>query len=523
MNYSQIKNLKLKDPEDYRGACMTQCSDKTLELSEDYILPDYLPDAKKILKFITKPVIETRFLGSSGLEYSGSVYCRALYLAEDSSLRSAIFSLPFEDRLSAEGLCDECVDFLTPCVTAPQCRLQNPRKMNVRMKLTSSIEIWQGMETLPEVYGGNKTSDTGLQMNLTCLPSMNVICVREDDLSISEDITLDKSMPDIDEIIFADAEVIFDECRGSKNEIMCRGNLLFECIYRSPEGANWFLNRVVPISENLSAEGAEAESMIRAKCLTKIPDLNIVPDEFGNRRVIELDLSYLTEIVCMNRKNIFCATDAYSVSGNAENSFSPMNFFAPEEKIVSGFSVGESLSADDCSLHSEDVIIAYFLRPEMHLADNAGKHGKMAFEGECKVSLLVSRPENPTREVNFTLPLRFESDRPHKEGLSYSHKTCSRASGARVRFDGERIYLDFEVTLSSLITKEQSISMLSAVRLTPESEKMSKKTACIKVYYPSKEESLWDISKKYSLSPETITLSNGINGTDIPSVVKIPF
>ena len=126
MNYLRVTDFKNKDSEDYCGAYLIESTKKERDFSEDYILPDFLPDAKKILKFTAKPVIETRFIGNSNLEYSGSIYCRALYLAENSTLCCASFTVPFEDKLSDESLTDECVDFLYPRIISPLCRLQNP-------------------------------------------------------------------------------------------------------------------------------------------------------------------------------------------------------------------------------------------------------------------------------------------------------------------------------------------------------------------------------------------------------------
>ncbi|MBE6544220.1 MAG: DUF3794 domain-containing protein [Ruminococcaceae bacterium] len=522
MNYLRITDFKNKDSQDYCGAFMIECTKKERDFTEDYILPDYLPDAKKILRFVAKPVIETRFIGSSGLEYSGSIYCRALYLAEDSTIRCASFTIPFEDRLSSENLTDECVDFLSPTIISPICRLQNPRKMNIRMKLSSSIEVFKGSSTMPEVYGGTGREEKHIQTNIKSVPSMNVTCIREDDLSVSEDIALDKSNPDIAEIIFTDAEAVFDECRSSGTEILCRGSVTFECIYRCDSNNYHFIRRSIPISESLVGDVIPADCSVFALCRSKTPEVTVLPDEFGLKRIIELDLSYGVEICCKKEKELLYASDAFSINHEIQNSISPITVHRPEYKILSGFTVGESLKAEDCSLGKEDTVLAFFLNPEMSLQNTPGKHGKLYFEGQCEITVIANRPENPPRSQSFFIPLRFESDRPFMENVLYSDKTVCRASDPRIRFDGENLYADFELSISSDITASTEINAISAIRLLAGTEKTKGESSVITVYYPSSSECEWDIAKKYSITRESLALHNGMTAGEIPSVVKIP-
>ncbi len=521
MDFLRISNFKNKDDPNYNSAYLMESTRREKDYTEDYILPDYLPDAKKILRFTAKPIIETRFMGNSSLEFSGSIYCKALYLAEDSSVKCAAFSFPFEDRLSGEDLTDECVDLLSPRVFSAVCRLQNPRKMNIRLRAGADIEVYSSRSCMPELYSIPTGQESSLQTNVRSVNSMNVTVIREDDLSASEDINIDKSMPPISEIIYSDAEVIFDECHGGKNEVICRGSIIFECIYLSSNGETHFIRRNIPISETLSAENATSDSFISALCLCKNPDVNAVNDEFGEKRVLELDLSYGTEIFCMNPKKVLYAADCYSTRYNTESNYKSLTFHTPAEKIIAGYSVNESIEGKECSMQKGDVISAFFLEPVMELSKNGGKRGKLSFEGTCAVSLILKNSENPPREVNFSIPLRYESDRPFDAEGVYSHKTICKVSNPRIRFDGERVYTDLEISLSSDVILEKTLSAISNIRVLPSSAP-AKKASEILVYYPSPDEDIWEVSKKYSVTREALSETNSISSGELPCVLKIP-
>ena len=515
MNYLSITDFNNKGAEEYSGAYMVESVKKECDLSEDYILPDYLPDAKKVLKFITNPIIEARFISSSGLDFSGSVYCRALYLGEDSSLRCASFFIPFEERIPSEALTEDCVDFLHPTVSSAVCRLQNPRKLSARLKLCVTLEAWQRSSTLPELYGPSG-SENALQTLVNSVPSMNILCLREDDLSFSEDISLDKTMPDIESIILAQASVFFDDCHASKDQIICRGSLCFECIYRSPQGDNQFLRRFIPITEALGCVGADGECNVFAKCLCKVPDVSISEDEFGAKRIIELDLSYGVEISCTKEKSVLYAADAYSVRHTAQNTFSDLSFYSPAEKISSSFSVSEVVPAKDHSLSKEDSILACYLS----LSSSAGKHGKLLFEGECKVSFIITKPDGNIKDLPLPLPLRFESDRPFDPLASYKSSVCCKVSSPRVRFDSEQLFFDFEVFISCDILSRCDLHAISCIRLFPESAPLQRSCE-ITLYYPSPTESIWDVAKKYNVTRKELASANAITSSDLPRVIKI--
>ena len=521
MNYLRIADFNNKTADEYSSAYMIQSVKPERDLSEDYVLPDYLPDAKKILKFIVDPVIQTRFQGSSGFEFSGTLYCRALYFAEDSSLRLASFSIPFEEHIPCEDAREDCVDLLDVNVVSALCRLQNPRKLNARIKVEFPLKIWQRSSTLPELYGGTGR-ESSLQTLVLPVPSMNVISLREDDLSFAEDISVDKTMPDIDRIVLCEAQVFFDQCHASKDQVVCRGNLFLECIYSSSSGENQFFKKVIPVSDSFSCSGADTDCSVFAKCFSRIPEVNISADEFGALRIIELDLSYGVDITLIKEKNVLYTADAFSTLGYADVMSNDIDLYTPCQKISSSFSVSESIEAKDVGVSKEESILACYLTPEMSLqSKGGGKHGKLLFEGDCKALLILSRPDGSIREGELHIPIKYESDHPFREDAFYECSGICRASLSRIRFDSEQIFFDFEVMISFDVLSRQRINAVNCIRILPESPKERESASTITLYYPSPSESIWDVAKKYGVTRERIASENSISSSELPPVIKI--
>ncbi len=522
MNYNRINDFKNKDGEEYTGATRIESTRQSREYTDDYILPDYLPDAKKVLEFTCRPVIESRFVGNSSVEYNGSLYCRALYLSEQSELGVATFTLPFEDKLSNENITDDCVDIILPGVYSSSCRLQNPRKLNIRVKAGADIELWKRRSYMPELYGAvSREDEKSVQTNPKLYECMWVLGAREDEMTLSEDITVDKSMADIDSVILCRSDIRFDECRGGNNEIICKGSCSFECLYKGSDGQYCFLRRSIPVSENISANKVSDNSscIVYANC--KLPDVTVREDEFGQRRVMELDIEYSVEAVCFNDKKIWLTDDSYSTVKEVQNSHERTTVYSNGDKITGGFSVNESLMLDDAGFSANEKIISYSCCPAMELMGEPGKKGKLNFEGECEFSLLVQKADGSVYPVTFKLPIKYESDRPAPQTGSYEGKCSARASNVRLRTDNEKVYTDFEISFCSVIIQKEDMELLESIRLLPSAVTEQRPRSVITLCYPSSGDDEWCVAKKYRITREALSYSNSMN-QEMPSVLKIP-
>ena len=88
---------------------------KHTEISEEFILPDYLPDIKRVIRADASPRIDGKYLSDGKISFDGEVACRMLYTDESNCLKSVTFTSTFSD--SAEIICvsSECI-FLLPRV-----------------------------------------------------------------------------------------------------------------------------------------------------------------------------------------------------------------------------------------------------------------------------------------------------------------------------------------------------------------------------------------------------------------------
>ncbi|MBQ9691927.1 MAG: DUF3794 domain-containing protein, partial [Clostridia bacterium] len=96
---------------------------KHTEISEEFILPDYLPDVKRIIKVSAKPRIDTKYVTMGRVEYEGDVVAVILFIDEENKLRTVTFKAAFADAIEVSDIMNECVANLMPYIDNANCRL----------------------------------------------------------------------------------------------------------------------------------------------------------------------------------------------------------------------------------------------------------------------------------------------------------------------------------------------------------------------------------------------------------------
>ncbi len=522
MDYLKITDFGNKDADVFCAAVRIENTVQNIDRSEDYTLPEYLPDAKKIVSFCTSPIIETRYTGSGSLEYTGNIFVKVLYSTESGELACCSFGMNFENRLTSDGISEGVVDFITPDVIASSCRLQNPRKIKMNVKLGCTVEIWKRESFLPDLYGATSKDIASLETNPEQYESVNITSVREDDMALEDDITIEKSLPDISEIVYSTMNISFDECRGSRGEVILRGGAELACTFKGADGKYYSMRRFLPMSETISSDKANDESFCSCNVYCKAPDIGIREDEFGQMRIIELKENYSLEARIINKKKLYLTSDAYSSKCDVLIEKNDQTIYKCEEKIGANFSVNESLPLRDVGIGSDDSIVTFEPYGKLQLSKEPGKHGKLAFDGKCKLIVIAKKPDNTLYSTTADIPFKFESERKFKEGCEYDDKSECRISDMRVRSDGEKLYTDFEVAMASCILSQNKLSLLSSVRLVPSSSAGSTEASEMAVCFISSGDNIWDIAKEYRVSRETLAKENMVTGSELPSRLIIP-
>ena len=129
----------------YRGV-QTKICDRSLtqEINEDFSLPDYQPEIRRLLKVDVALPPLAKYIGAGKAEFSGDVIYNILYIGSDNGLYSCRLSTEyaFDAPLDNDKNCDMSENIVCFAKASPDSvvsRVTAPRKLNIRCKLKATV------------------------------------------------------------------------------------------------------------------------------------------------------------------------------------------------------------------------------------------------------------------------------------------------------------------------------------------------------------------------------------------------
>ncbi len=509
------------------------------ELSADYILPDTYPDVKKILRVRARPVLIGRYISGRKLEFSGAVDYIVLFSADGEngeSLHCVHFAGDFESSLGELENLDSADICLTPSIGTLNVRLSNPRKLAIRCTISTDVKICsmlpctakcEGARTIEEELALERLSETVTakrQRTFTAEP-----------LRISENLEPDSTLPPIDEIVTCDITIHFHEAKpiyaADDFTISLKGEAVTDFLYKSQSEAGNYrsFSRKIPIAYIVGAEEfKENFADCRPETITAyasaVPtEINAVVAEnsYGERRIIELDMTSDVNVHIIGGEEIPLTLDAYSVERESECVMNDFDCEAPSKVIFSNFSISENLSLDGVNLPDGASVVdaATTINTNSVLIER----GRAVMNSTATVSCILADSSGNFSVSDFTVPIRCEMN-VGEINEPFASQCLANVSDLRTRLDTDRISFDFEVSLCTELFERSRRRTVETVKLIGEGRAASRESA-LTLCYPSKDDTLWNVAKRYNTTVSALEAANrqGSRVLLIPSAMPHTF
>ena len=472
------------------------------ELSSDFSLPDYQPQIKRLLRVRATVSPADKYIGAGNAEFSGTVDYSILYSGNDSALYCAVenteyrFSVPVEMTSEIDlndGLtCD--VD-VVPDMTVG--RVAAPRKLSVKCRLRSRVRLWGTKYIEESLTGANKEDIQRLCGQAECA---RTFIGNGEPLQLGDEILIDAGDSDL-RVISAEGEVFVNETEAGSGVVNCRGEVCLKllCCHENVSDAPTVQLRRIPFSQAVPTDGAEVncDSCADGVC----SDLRITVEE--GRILCEVAVRLRTR--AQRNESVSFTRDIYSTSAECESR--SLNCTLPHAiKCVNGnFSLGTTLSLEEAGIRPNMNVVDISLTPAVTSLDC--ERGKYYLNGHCRAQVILADAED-TCAQEFDLPFRYETEGSAENVTDYD--AAVDVISCRARVDGERIGVDAELAVSLSTRGETRFEMLTEARF---GEALNRSGAVYTICYPSREDTLWSVAKRYRRSVDSISAMNSLAGS----------
>ncbi len=468
----------------------------TAEVSQDVILPDYLPEIRRIVGVQAQTTVDGKYLSGEEMEVDGGVTYTVLYTTPEGDLAQISENTSYTGRLPMKEPSLGTEDVLL-WATAENvvCRVLAQRKMTLSCRVRLGATAQKGKDGSLHVEGGGAETRQ-VRRRVTDIPTACLSEVRrtgetEGELREREGMKL----------IGASGSLCVGDVRllgGDGNRgrtVLVKGDAMVTALFLSPEGSYVVSRSRAPFEETVPVgEGDEREEDLRVAVFGKVVLIEL---EGAGDGVYPWKMEYDLDLALMGCRTATVTTDAYLADGEDQLTKKTFRVATPGAAMNGRLTLsGIARLRPDCQYvygwGAASVDKAEFL---------AG--GRMQMSGNVKLNLVtVGGGEFFCDEV--VLPLRYMGDAltGAGEGEAYCGRMQAEVTEIAARPEGDTMSLTVEVALAAALLTEQERCL--AVSLTPAEEKGGApvKKNCLTVYVPDVAESAWDVEKRFRLGTE---------------------
>lgn len=477
------------------------------EVSGDFSLPDYQPEIKRLLRVSATVQPPSHYIGGGAAEFSGTVdYC-ILYAAGDGQIYCFPTSAEYSFRVPMEAGAD--FDLNDGLVVYALCepesiisRVSGPRRMSVKCRLRAQIKA-HGTYIVEEKRKGVLPTASGEERLLSERTSGVCGYGVGEPFVVSDEVSLDSVATERDggavewRIVSGDAQVMIGEVNCRNGSVDCRGEVVIKLLLcpEEEDARPVCVLRKLPFEGTIAADGAQinGEAVVTGVC----SELSLGMEEGRVLCEAEIILSARTQ-----REELVSYTcDWYATGCQSECSHSEITLALPLRCINANLTQNETRPTRELGILEGSTLfdVAGVATVERVEWDK----DRFVMSGKCRYSLILLHDGDMTTK-DIELPLRFVSDHaPRPTKLGYEAQV--QVLMAKGRLDDRNLAIDAELGIGMRLWDEDALSVVTA---TTVGERLEAVRDEMVLCYPSREDTVWSVGKRYHAPLETLITSN---------------
>ena len=496
----QLKKTTLDHYESSGEVTLTQ------EETTEVIVPDYCPDIARIITADGKVCIHSRELRDGKAAVTGTVRVTVLYTPDgESGIRTLEFAMPFTVESDNRVLAD-CV-FLE-ADTRPEfleSRMLNPRKVFTHCKLVTRLT---GYQKAPLCFSTDLEAEDQLcvekrqeQQRITLLTH-----IAEKDFTFTEEMNLSPGRAGAAELLNSQVCGSVTESKIVGSKLIFKGVFSISLLYRSVDGKYDTTSSDLPFSQIMEIEGAAEGCTPSLRLQLTGSDLQIDGDDAEGRQIAVTLYLHATALL-REEQDVTLLNDLYSTSYETAYEAAPRSVTGFFETFTRRHTVREvleigvvadsilsltaSCGAVSVSREGETTVLRTEVNVRALYLDEGGVplmaersfdiNSQLELPEDCKVSASAACPEEiqgslGDRGIEVRFPVAFRA-----EAVSRLKKVC-----------------------------------ITSAKLDTESPKDSVGTPSLVLRCLGKQESAWDLAKKYNTPIAMILAANQLEDGELP-------
>ncbi len=478
----------------------------THDVSEEFTLPDYVPEIRKLLHTKVGVLPESRYMSDEGedtsLELGGTVTYLLIYTDDEGTLCSLPLTSNYETK--AVIISHPTTVFIDTVADSVAPRVLAPRKITLKTRLKSRIQGWENREEKEKIENKSTADELFIERSHREVKSLGIKQVSLGGIKVSD--RLDTQGVVSPHPLWCDATTTISDVRAQNNSVSVRGEARIKCVCMSA-GDAVTITKELPIAEEIEAQGACLGDM--ARVISRPVSLSVSSEQNGEDTELFFDLSCELEGEVIRNTTCSVTQDCYSTKCETQEEYKFIDTYSALRVQSGSFTLSEGVKRK-----SKDItkIIDILCDPVYEKTEIKG--GRATVLGKLCVAVIGSCQGDDQityQSENYEIPFKYSAD---AGATKEPFVRCDISVGANsARIDGEKLQVNAEIYVALEILDKESVKTLASCTLKKDGE-IKKDAGCVRVYFPKEGDTLWDVAKKYHTTVAALKDQNSVEDAE---------
>ncbi|WP_144275976.1 DUF3794 and LysM peptidoglycan-binding domain-containing protein [Gottschalkia acidurici] len=471
-------------------------------------LPENKPKIENVITLDGSVEITNKLVREDRLIVTGIVNFKTLYTTEEDEEQS-IHSLESKTDFREEILLEEEYPGAIPVVTADIEHLEYTKitdyKVAVKtvIDIRSKLQLDNTIDIVRDIQGGE-----GIQILKETIKYNDTIGSNTTRSVVKETFELEEEMPNVLDVLRVNAKVYEKETRVVEGKVIVGGALECFIMYFSDDEEKKinYISQEIPFTHFVEIPGAYKDMDYTLSLQSGDINYDVRGDINGDLRIIDVETSVRIEAKVYTQSEKEVTTDTYSTV----KKFDVKNEQIVITENIGKHSVDETLKGVVEVGHGDKVEDICNISAKPVLSDYRILEGKVIIEGLIEVDMLyLSDTNSSLNSVKQEIPFKSYIDiEDTKSDIDVDIVNILDNIDYNKTSDKE---VELEITLKNqvYINRVKNINIVKeAIELDEELDKKSRPS--ITIYMVQKEDTIWDIAKRYNTTVDEIIRTNDI-------------
>lgn len=476
----------------------------TQEETAETIVPDYCPDIARIIEAVGKVYLHSRELRDGKAELSGTVRVTVLYTPDgESGVRTLEFAIPFTVESDSRALPD-CQHLTAETGTEfLEARMLNPRKIFTHCKLVTHVT---GYQRKPLEFCADTEAEAGLQVEKRQERQHAILLthIAEKDFTFTEEMNLSPGREGAAELLTSQVCSTVTESKIVGSKLIFKGMFCVSLLYRDNNGGCGSVNAELPFSQIMEVDGAVEGSAARVQLQLTGTDFQIDGDDPEGRQIAVTLYLHATALL-REEQELTLLSDLYSTAYDMTYEAAPLNITSLCESLTRRQTLREVLEigvvAESILALSASCGAVSVSREGKMTTLRTGITVRAMYLDEGGVPLVAERNIDASCQLELPEDCRVSA----KAVCTEEVQGTLGDRGIEVRFP-----VDFQVEAAARVKKV----CVSSAKLDTETVKDASGAPSLVLRCIGRQESAWDLAKKYNTTIAAILSANQLEGEE---------